>query len=120
MENIPYQFIDETIEVKFIKQPMLEKAPTCPDAFTWRGETYTIIQVLDEWTDFHRRGRMANNMQPAHASRAELHGSWGVGRFCFRVVVEGERIFEIYYDRSPGAAGERKGKWFLLGERRRV
>jgi hypothetical protein len=64
-----------------------------------------------------RRGRMSNNMRPAHASRASRLGSWGVGRFYFRVKVDDGRIFEIYYDRAPADADNRKGAWFLKGER---
>lgn len=111
----PLSFIVEEIEVRFDKPPMLEKAPSCPDGFTWRGVSYVIVELLEEWHDFRRRG--LRNMRPAHLSRAEKTGSWGKGRFCFRVRVGDGRIFEIYYDRAPVDAGDRKGHWFLLGER---
>ena len=117
MDSVPYHFIDEPIEVIFEKPPLLEKSPTCPDAFTWQGELFTIKTVLAEWSDFSRRGRMANNMRPAHASRAAIKGSWGVGRFYFQVRVDDNRIFEIYYDRAPAGADDRKGAWFIKGER---
>ncbi len=118
--TLPFSLYDEPIEVIFEQAPLLEKQPTCPDAFIWRGETYRVIRVLDEIQDFHRRGKSSRNMRPEHASRAELHGSWGVGRFIFRVQVAGGRIFEIYYDRAPHGAGDRKGAWFLKGERMAV
>ena len=60
---------------------------------------------------------MGRNMIPPHLSRAERIGSLGVGRFFFRVRTEGGRIFEIYYDRAPTDAGNRKGSWVLFGER---
>jgi hypothetical protein len=117
VSSYPLSFIDEPIEVHFEHAPMLEKAPPCPDAFTWRGEVYPVLELIEEWHDFRRRGKGMRNMQPAHAARATIKGSWGVGRYCFRVRSTERRIFEIYYDRAPGDAGDRKGHWFLLGER---
>lgn len=117
METQPLRFIDEPIEVHFDTPPPLEKSPPCPDTFTWQGEDFRVSHMLAEWHDYRRRGRMADNMQPAHAQQAVMKGSWGVGRFYFRVEVEDGRIFEIYYDRAPGNARHRKGSWFILGER---
>lgn len=118
VNSLPMHFIDEEISVVFEQPPMLEKQPPCPDAFAWRGKTYKIVELLEEWRDNRRRGRSGNNMRPSHLSRAETVGSWGVGRFHFRVLTGDGRIFEIYYDRAPGDAGDRKGHWFLWTERR--
>jgi hypothetical protein len=117
METLPFEFIDEPIEAIFHKPPLYEKSPTCPDAFVWRGEMYSIVEMLETWQDFRRRGRMARNMRPEHAVVASHRGSWGVGRFHFKVRVEDGRIFELYYDRAPESAGDRKGHWVLFGER---
>lgn len=117
MEATPARFIDEPIEVSFDSPPLLEKKPTCPDAFRWREKDYRVIDMLAEWVDYRRRGRMARNMAPAHAATASLRGSWGVGRFFFRVKVDSGQIFELYYDRAPKDAADRKGKWMLFSER---
>ncbi len=117
METDPLRFIDEPIEVHFDVPPMLEKSPSCPDAFTWQGKTLYVVKMLAEWQDYRRRGRMGRNMQPAHAQHALRSGSWGVGRYYFRVQVDDTRIFEIYYDRAPGDVNHRKGSWFIYGER---
>ncbi|KAF0112223.1 MAG: Uncharacterized protein FD147_284 [Chloroflexi bacterium] len=117
MDTIPSHFYDEPIEVIFDQPPLLEKKPDCPQGFIWRGETYHITEILEEWVDYRRRGKMARNMKPAHLSSASRKGSWGVGRFCFRVKVESGRFFELYYDRAPENVDNRKGNWFLLGER---
>ncbi|MHB8112227.1 MAG: DUF6504 family protein [Bellilinea sp.] len=111
------RFIDEPIDVQFDSPPLLEKSPPCPQGFIWQSETFRIVELLAEWKDFRRRGRMGRNMIPPHLSRAERIGSWGVGRFFFRVRTEGGRIFEIYFDRAPADAGDRKGSWVLFGER---
>ncbi|MEK7785843.1 MAG: DUF6504 family protein [Chloroflexota bacterium] len=112
------RFIEEPIEVRFDEQPALEKKPPCPNGFTWRGENYRVLEMLAEWHDYKRRGRMARNTRrgPAHAARASIRGSWGVGRDYFRVRVEGGRLFELYYDREPKDADRRKGGWFLARE----
>ncbi len=116
MELKPLSFIGEAIEAQFDKPPALEKKPGCPNAFVWRGETFRITEMLSEWHDYRRRGRMARNMQPQHAAVAEHRGSWGVGRDFYRVRTRGGRIFELYYDRAPTNADHRKGGWFLFQE----
>jgi Cof subfamily protein (haloacid dehalogenase superfamily) len=119
----PLSFIGEAITAGFDHPPMLEKKPGCPDFFIWRGETYRVERMLAEWSDYARRGRSARNMQPAHAAVAAQRGSWGVGRYYFRVLVDGPavpgsgpRVFEIYYDRAPKGSDHRKGQWFLVSE----
>jgi hypothetical protein len=47
---------------------------------------------------------------------AESRGSWGVGRFYFRVKLEDGRVFDLYYDRAPQGVDRRKGTWFLFRE----
>jgi hypothetical protein len=116
MEYKPIQFIGEPIDTNFDTPPVLEKKPGCPDAFFWRGESFRVKEILSEWHDYKRRGRMARNMQPGHAATAQKRGSWGVGEFYYRVLTEGERIFDIYYDRTPKDVNHRKGEWFLFRE----
>jgi hypothetical protein len=117
MESPQLHFIDQPIEVIFDIPPALEKTPPCPNGFTWYRETYRVEEMLAEWHSYERRGRMADNMAPEHAARAITKGSWGVGRFFFRVRVSGGRVFDLYYDRAPENADKRKGRWVLLAER---
>lgn len=117
-DPLSIRFIDEPIQVHFNQPPVLEKKPPCPDAFTWNETTFTVQELLAEWKDYHRRGRMEKNMIPEHASRASRIGSWGVGRFYFRVRTTEGRIFDLYYDRSPLDADSRKGFWVLYCERK--
>ena len=109
----PIHFINESIAVVFDRPPTYEKKPGAPSAFVWRGEKFVIAEVLSEWHDYRRRGRMSRNMQPQHASAAAAHGSWGVGQDYYRVSTEQGRFFELYYDRAPKDADQRKGAWFL-------
>jgi hypothetical protein len=116
MEMQPLRFIGEQIEVQFDELPALEKKPDCPDGFVWREECYRIVEELAAWHDYARRGRMARNMSPRHSATATLRGSWGVGRFYFRVRTARGRVFDLYYDRAPGGSDDRKGQWFLFRE----
>ena len=109
----PLRFINEAVEAFFERTPALEKKPGPPAGFTWRGERFLIVEVLSEWHDYERRGRMGRNMQPKHASAAARRGSWGVGRDYYRVRTEEGRFFDIYYDRAPKDVDLRKGAWFL-------
>jgi len=114
----PIRFIQEQIEAIFIETPTLEKKPGCPNGFVWREESYKITELLSEWHDYRRRGRMASNMRPTHAALAETKGSWGVGQDYFRIRTDSDRIFDIYYDRAPKDVNNRKGAWFLFQELR--
>jgi hypothetical protein len=112
----PIKFISEPVEVFFEKPPLLEKSPGCPDGFKWGDKTFQISELLREWRDYSRRGRMAHTMRPANLRKASRRGSIGVGRFHFRVIVTGGRIFDIYYDRAVKSADQRKGSWTLHQE----
>ena len=112
----PLRFIEEPIEVHYDIPPVLEKRPGCPNGFAWRGSTYRILDILSEWHDYHRRGRMARNMRTEHAATARKRGSWGVGKDYYRIVTDSEQIFDIYYDRAPKDVDNRKGAWFLFQE----
>jgi len=112
----PVHFIGEQIEVVFDSPPSLEKTPPCPDAFIWREERFRVVELLSERRDFERRGRMGRNMRPSHAAAASARGSRGVGRFHFRVRVEGGRVFDLYYDREVKSVDQKKGSWFLYRE----
>lgn len=115
-EWVPCRFIDEEIEVHFKRSPLLTKKPNAPDGFTWAGVSFQVIEVLSSWFDYRRRGRMAKNMNLAHLREATRRGSWGVGRFYFRVKTSDGRVFDLYYDRAPKDAADRAGHWFLWRE----
>jgi len=109
-------FIDEPIEVEYDHPPALEKKPGCPDRFVWQATTYRIAEMIREWHDYRRRGRMAQNMREDHLAVASSRGSWGVGRDYYRVRVDTEQVFDIYYDRAPKGTSQRKGSWTLYRE----
>jgi hypothetical protein len=109
-------FIGEPIQVEFNGQPLLAKKTGCPAAFEWRGERFSVAEMLAEWHVYGRRGRMADNLSPAHAQAAVQRGSRGVGRDYFKVRTGSERIFTLYYDRAPNDSTDKSGEWFLYSE----
>jgi hypothetical protein len=111
MDEIRY--IGEPITVEFDKPPTFSKKPPCPDRIIWREKTILIIECLQEWRDYQRRGRMGSNMRPSNLKKAAVRGSWGVGRYFFRVRVVDGRLFELYYDRAPKGQSQRSGSWHL-------
>lgn len=115
-EWAPGRFVGEEIAVAFDRPPIRSKVPEAPSAFTWKEVVFRVVAVFATWSEFERKGRMARNMAPAHVRSATRSGSWGVGRYYFRVGVEGGRAFDLYYDRAPESAGDRAGHWFLLRE----
>jgi hypothetical protein len=116
MDLISLHFLDQPIEPIFDTPPAQEKSPDCPNGFTWEGKTYRVTEMLSSWNDFKRRGRMAQNMRPAHAAVASTRGSLNVGRFYFRVKVDTGQIFDIYYDRAMKNVDDHKGQWFAYRE----
>ena len=112
----PLHFLDLPIEPVFDTPPTREKTPECPNGFIWEDKTYRVVEMLSSWSDFKRRGKMARNMRPEHAAVAANRGSLNVGRFYFRVKVDTNQIFDIYYDRAMKNVDERKGQWFIYRE----
>ena len=115
-EFTPIHFYDALVEVLFDTPPVYEKRPDCPNGFIWEGQTYRMVEILSEWSDFARRGKYARNMRPAHATVASNRGSLNVGRFYFRVKVDTGQVFDLYYDRGMKNVDDRKGQWFLYRE----
>lgn len=116
MKLLPIRFVNSPIEVSYGTPPLLEKKPGCPDGFIWREDEFRVAEILSEWHDYKRKGRMARNVSPEHASSAEKRGSWGVGQDYYRVLTEDGRYFDIYYDRAPKDIDHRKGDWFMYQE----
>ena len=86
------EFIDEPIMVDY------EELTTAPKTFVWRGDTYTVAEVIKSWQDWHT---------PPHADHARrwMHRRH---RNCFIVKTTDGQTFEMYLDRGSG-----KRDWVL-------
>ena len=108
-------YTDE-IEVRFEKEPTVEKRPGLPAAFTWRGREYVIVELVKEWHDYRKRGKSKAFYEKERGSywarASKRQGSWGVGRDYYRVRTEVGEVFDIYFDRAPKGQ-KRKGQWIL-------
>lgn len=116
----PLHFIGSPIEVQFDKEPFHKKRPPCPDRFIWDEKLFHVENKVGEWYDYGRSGHMNHNMRPANLSKALRRGSWGVGRFYFRVQTVNGQIFDLYYDRAPKDASDRVGSWYLYREMKKT
>jgi hypothetical protein len=115
---VPLRFIGEEIQVQFDSVHFPLKKPSAPDHFTWGQKRLSVAVVLSAWSEYERKGRFKRNMAPHNLRVAKKRGSWGVGRFYFRVEVQDGRVFDLYYDRAPDDAADRLGHWFLWREMR--
>ena len=91
------EFIGEKIEVE-----RGDMSPT-PVSFTWRGETYQVAEVLEEWVD------------TGYGTAREKSRKWFTRRHRRYYVVRcttGE-AFEMYFD----YADRRKPQWQLVEKR---
>jgi hypothetical protein len=107
-------FIDEEIQVELADGEFLEKSPKCPTRVFWRNGWIHVDELLSAWDDVSRKGKFARNMREENLQRAKIKGSWGVGKFYFMFLGDDGIKYTIYYDRAPGNANDRKGKWILL------
>jgi len=112
----PISFIDEKIEVQYNQAPIYLRTPVPPDRFVWREKIWDVVEVLEEWKDFDRRGKSAHNMRPANLLKAASRGSRGVGRFYYRVLTKDDRIFQLYFDRSVWNEEKNESGWVLHSE----
>jgi len=116
----PLHFIGVSIQVEFDKEPLHIRKPHCPDRFVWKEDVFVISGKISEWYDYSRSGSMAHNMRLANMAKALRRGSWGVGRFYFRVLTESGQVFDLYYDRAPKDASDREGGWYLYREMEKI
>ncbi len=105
----PIQLIDEPIIVEFKKPSIIEKTPPCPDAFVWDGNHFDVVECMNQWHDFSRRGRMARNMKDEHLEAAAIKRLLGRWPFLFSSESKKGRIYDLYYDRASKNAEHRKG-----------
>lgn len=78
------EFISQPIEVLF------KEKPGPPVAFVWQGQTIEIVQILEQWQDWH------------HGATHPIARSWRTRRHrnYYRVKAGDGHVYEIYLDRS--------------------
>lgn len=89
------EFVSEEIDVTH------DEMTRNPASFIWRGKEYKIKEVIAFWPNFSypkSGGKRKRWWQRKH-------------RNYYRVLTEGEEIFEIYFDR-----GSKKEAWILYAK----
>jgi hypothetical protein len=109
-------FIDEIISVIFEQSEHLIKKPVCPDKFIWKGQEYIIGELINEWQDFSPNDSSSANPNEPLLKKDAVKGSFGVGRFYFRVRTTDCRVFDLYYDRKIKNVSSTEGFWVLYQE----
>ncbi|NIM98932.1 MAG: hypothetical protein GTO24_12875 [candidate division Zixibacteria bacterium] len=89
------EFVSEEIEVT------QDEETRNPASFVWKGKEYKIKEVIAFWPDFSYSksgGKRKRWWQRKH-------------RNYYRVLTEGDEIFDIYFDR-----GSKKEAWILYAK----
>ncbi len=92
------EFITEPIAVEYDRPPAFPRRPPCPQRLIWRGRRLAVARLLGEW----RR-----HTPKISSTLARL----GVARVYFRVRLEDDRVYDIYFDPV-----ENRGRWYISKE----
>ena len=74
-------------------------APLLPTRFIWRGDEYTVTEVLEEWRE----------TGACHHGSGERY----VRKHWFRLRMAGGEVMKIYFERQARSSRERTTRWWL-------
>lgn len=79
---------------------MARGEPGLPKGFTWRGEQFEWTQVIDVWKESSREG-------------AKAQGELYLRRHYYKLLMNDETVWTVYFTRQPASSGSAKSRWFL-------
>ncbi len=97
------ELISEAIKPKsgtFNASRMARGEPGLPEGFTWRDESFDVVEILRAWKESSREG--------SHA-QGELY----LRRHCYQVRMSDDSIWTVYFIRQTPKSGNPKQRWFL-------
>ena len=97
------EFVSEAISAKrgcANTAAMGRGEPGLPTAFTWRGDSYTVCEVLERWKQSSPEGGRAGN---------EVY----LRRHYFRTRMSDGSLWTVYFLRQAARSGSAKTRWFL-------
>jgi hypothetical protein len=105
------EFVSEPIEPisgTFETAAMTRGEPGLPKRFKWRGEEYTVADVLEAWKEL---GPCRNGGPEKY-----LRKHW------FRIRIEDDLEMTVYFERQARSKRQNKVKWWLytVGERKKM
>ena len=74
--------------------------PGLPRGFRWRGAAYTVVALLDAWKQSAPEGGRPD-------------GERYLRRHCFRLRMNDDSVWTVYFTRQPPRGGSPKSRWFL-------
>jgi hypothetical protein len=92
------ELVSEAITGAFDAVAMGRGEPGLPQAFTWRGQSYRIAQVLDKRKESSREGGTGNLYLRRHYYRLRMSDG---------------STWTIYFTRQKPKSGSPKQRWFL-------
>ena len=96
------QFVSEPITPladTFDLDAMSRGEPGLPGRFVWRGDQYTVVEVLERWKE----------SGPAREGGRELY----LRRHWYRVRTDGGLVMKIYFDRQARSGRQAKMACFI-------
>ena len=92
------QFIGEPLSGIVVGLPSSTGEPVAPSEFSWRNQTYQVVEIIDKHKGIDR--------DRTHGSSEQyVHKHW------FTVKVNDGRIMSIYFERQPRGRGTQR--WWL-------
>lgn len=98
-----HDFISEPIQPlkgTWETAPMGRGEPGLPAGFTWRSETRRIVRELERWKQSSPEGGRPGN---------EVY----LRRHCYRLLMDDDSVWEIYFTRQAAKPGPKQPRWFL-------
>lgn len=96
------RFIGEDIvpeALTFSAPAMASGGPGLPRSFAWRGETYPVLRILEEWKE----------TGPCRHGSGELY----VRKHWFRFQTTGDLELRVYFERQPRPSSSKR-RWRLF------
>lgn len=84
----------------FSASRMSRGEPGLPAGFTWRDETFEVVEIIRVWKESSREGS---------AAQGELY----LRRHYYQIHMSDDSIWTVYFIRQTPKSGNPKQRWFL-------
>lgn len=97
------EFVSETITPHkgvFDTAAMAAGEPGLPRGFTWRDESFDVVERLESW-------------KQSGPEKGRSHGERYLRRHYYRLRMSDGAIWTVYFTRQPQQSGSARQRWFL-------
>lgn len=102
MNTNAQQFVSEPIipcEASVEAKAMARGEPGLPSSFTWREQTYAIVEVLGTWKE----------SGPCRSGSSERY----LRKHWYKIKTDGNQVMTLYFERQARSSSQRKKRWWL-------